>query len=315
MVDRSRGQLLLVASVLVALVIVASAVLLNGVLTPETATTSSLSADATDLEGRMVSMQGDFERLFENATSVGEHDEALPYADHTDLQSDVEVFDQLVRNELANRSGSVVEIRYDDASSQSGNLVYNQTDGPFTNGLSNGWELATNVEPMPRARFNVTEQFEPDAVDATHIVVEDQSSSDTWAIAFASSDVYVDQSGSWTAVCGFTTPPTDPRIEVDARTPATQGARVTVHDADGDVLCSEPIDFGGSVDQPWRVRVENGNMAEGTYAISFDGNYGTGTLGPWAERESGVINPAFVVTYVSEGITYESEFLLFNEKR
>lgn len=314
MVTRNRGQLLLVAAVLIALVIVASAVLLNGLVTPETATTSSLSGDASDFERTTESIASDLEQLFEHNTSVDEAGEPLPYADADALGRAVnETYRPLVANATLNRTGAVLDVRYARASSLEGDVIYNRSVSEFENesGTSD-WTVAEGVETIPRAIVNVSDV---DSGPGFKLVVEGSGGS-SWSYSVTDDAVVFD--GGSQRCDGAIDPSTNwDDIRLDVRNPAIHNGTLEVTNTDGDVLCSRRVEVAESLSTPYTVSIGNGDQAEGTYFISVDGGvHNHVENGEWvSDEEDVVVNPAFAVTYLTEGIEYESSYRLYNATR
>lgn len=315
MVARSRGQLILVAAVLLALVIVASAVLLNGLVAPKTATTSSLSADAGGLERETSSVQIDLQRLFLHTTSVdGPGGEPLPYAEESDLRPVVDdAYGGIVGNRTVNRTGSLLTVQYDHGRSREGDVIYNQTTGELRNSSHNDWTLARGIDTLPRATVDIADEYGTTPASAMRVVV-DGDSGGTWDLAVTNSAVYVN--GGPPRCDGAIDPSSNERIRLDVVKPATTNATVDVYDGSEDLICSRTVEFGEGLDRPWNVSIANGDQATGTYFLSMDGTSTDLNSDPRPHTETGVvINPAFSVTYEGEGVSYDSHFRLYNETR
>lgn len=314
--DESRGQLLLVAAVLIALVIVASAVLLNGLVTPESATTSSLSTDAKNIEDSTAAIQRDLDALFEHASSVDDAETPLPYARDADLGAMVnDNYQPHVLEDVVNRSGAILDVEYTGTGDSTlGHAIYNQTaDGEFGNGTHNHWTVATGVDPLTRARVSVDQADVGSASSAFQLVVDGSGSGD-WRFAVTTDAVYA----GGTEFCeSDLTPGVDERVTLEVTKPPVRNATIEVRGPDGNVKCARSVAFGDGQGQPWDLSIENGHEAVGTYVFAFDGAPSSDATGaPWPHHEpSVVINPAFEITYATEGLTYESTFELYNAKR
>lgn len=310
MVTRDRGQLLLVAAVLIALVIVASAVLLNGLVTPETATTSSLSGDAADFERTTDSIASDLEQLFEHNTSVDEAGEPLPYADADALGRAVnDIYGPLVANATLNRTGAVLDVRYARASSLEGDVVYNTSVNTFENEKdSANWTVAQGVETIPRAIVNVSN----DGGGEFGLAIEGSAGGE-WSYNVTDDAVVIDGDPRCDGVINSSTRD----IRLDVRNPAIHNATLEVTNTDGDVPCSPRIEVAKGLSTPYTVSIGNGDQAEGTYFISVDGDlHDNATDDNWvSDEEDVVVNPAFAVSYLTEGIEYKSTYRLYNATR
>lgn len=321
MVSDGRGQLLLVAAVLIAVVIVAAAVLLNGVLAPGTSATRGLSAEVDALERDVGPLREDLEGLFERTTSIdGPYDEPLPYAARGDLVENVTAFGGALLNGTARERGSILRVAYNDSRSVRGSVVLQRPGTPRTY-TSNGvpaeadWQLATDVSEVPRATFEVTDVSPGDEA----AVVVSGSGGDRWSLNVSAANVRVEGTGvADRTLCDPAAYPGD-AVVIEIRNARRRNATASVRTPDGRVDC-EPFAFGGDVSGAWTIALADGDAVSGRYVVGLAGTATVGAPAPappasrWPERVGGnpVINPAIDVTYVADGITYESTFGLYN---
>lgn len=324
MVSDDRGQLLLVAGVLLALVIVASAVILNGIVDPGTSGTRGIASELDSLEGDSQPLRNDLEGLFEETTSrsPSAEEEALPYADRNDLNANIEAYRDVLFNVAASERGSVLQVGYNDGESLEGTIVFQQPSSSynFTNNSQSGnWKLASGTESIPRARFNVSEL--PDTGTDAEINVTNGGGTRGIRLVFTETQVDLDfvQSGpsSRTLCSGLGA---DDSVVVEMRKPQNRTSAIYTVSSGIRHQCGT-VELGNYVEPPFDVGIETGEQINGTYAVGLRGADETGVgsgSSSWPEEHDTpdtIVNPAFDVTYVSDGITYESTFTLYNRTR
>lgn len=315
MVSDDRGQLLLVAGVLLALVIVASAVLLNGIVAPGTSGTRGLGNELDSFGGDVDPIKSDLEGLFEETTSRDAHGEALPYAASSALGDNNKSYGRVLASTTASERGSVVNVEYLPGGSLSGRVVFQRPDDSrnFTNNSFAGdWKLATGTESIPRAQFNVSERdASPTDPDLPEINVT-STSGDQVRLLFADTEVQIDDgtAGSPRVLCAGLD--ADDDVHVEMRKPQDRTTVVYGVNTTGRHRCGT-FELGDHVDPPYDVGIVNGGNVSGTYAVGLHApDTLADTSGTWPDSASGVVNPRFRVTYLSDGITYESSFALYN---
>lgn len=320
MVNDDRGQLLLVAGVLLALVIVASAVLLNGIVAPGTSGTRGIANELDGLDGEAEPIRSDLEGLFEETTSRDAHSAALPYATDGGLTDNVGSYSTVLFDGSANDHGSVFRVTYNDSASIDGTVVFQHPDVSynFTDTARNpNWKIAEGAESVPRAWFNVSEV---DSGESGRINVTNLAG--TQGVQLVISDTAVEFSSNPTGaptrtLCSLSTGlGPDERILVEMRKPQDRTTTVYRVGPSGRDRCGS-FELGEYVEPPYDVGIVDGDELNGTYAVGLHPAGASGYAGPgpspWPQEETGVVvNPAFDVSYVSDGITYESQFALYN---
>ncbi|MBX0303660.1 hypothetical protein [Haloarcula salinisoli] len=299
---RSRGQMILIMSVLFAVTVLTTVVLLNTLHAPANVNTERQASNLGDIERVEGQAADDMERLFQVHTSMNRTGEALPYAAESGGPDDP--FGDVVNNtsELnaalsASESGAAVSVSYVEGRSQEGMLVrQNNSTQNFTHrGYSpseQNWTVLESADGLPRLSMYVTDG--PDASDPPfEVVVEGGGGKLTF------DDDGVEGAG---VDCDLAYP-----IRVDAT-----GGVGTVSNATD--ICGE-FDLG--VPDTFNLTFENGSQAEGTYTISGVEAIDTdieGNTFDWQQQYDGVVvNPAFRVQYTDPSITHRSTFRLYGE--
>lgn len=317
MVSEDRGQLLLVAGVLLALVIVSSAVLLNGIVAPGTSGTRGIASEVDTFQHDLDPVRDGLEDLFETTTAVHEYGEALPYAHQTEIEQNVTAYGAVTRDVTAEQRGSLVTVAYNNTHSLTGQVILQRgTPRAFQNNTGHGeWNLATGVRALPRASFTIT-----DPTVSTGIVNVTNAVGTTWELRVADTGLQVNPPGETPYdVCDGVAAYPGEEIHVEVKHARARNATVHVVTSSGERLRCDGFPFGEGVSGVWDVGIQNGGEIVGTYVVGI-ANGGTVSPGSgtntWPATKgtatSVVVNPAVDVTYLSDGITYESTFAVYN---
>jgi hypothetical protein len=311
-----RGQLILIAAILIAVVVISSVLLLNTAQSATELRTSQQSQSVTNAGQLSQDVREGLDTVFQTSTSLTEAEATLPYS--LDLQSDVETFTEEYRA-LTNAPG-ILNISYDTSDTVTGGIVFQTARAEFTDAAGNGdWDVLEDVSSVPTLSARI-ESVEP-------------SEEFTISISSGSAQLTIENTGP-----GYTVTRVD---GTGTRTCSGLEPSIIIdfHKGVGEVrgkngVC-EGMVLGQGLSSGYTIRFENGDDAEGTYAISgsggvdgpsnanvYDPNDPFSTPDEPNYRGPGdgsgddiVVNPAFVVTYDDPDITYQSEYGLYNQTK
>jgi hypothetical protein len=316
---RERAQLLLVGSVLIAITIVATVVLLNSVYTPANLQTDDVQGDSEDVEQVHEEVRRALEGLFlemdkKNGVRTPFFTDSLNPGGNSSTTFQNNVSGELARayaRSLSDRRAGTLDVEYLAGASQTGWAAY-QTDGTTyldtsTPGKTN-WTVATGDPDIVRMRLSV---YDPENRPFT-LKVND-SGSTAWRLNVSEDSVTVNPAaGAERDICDvsgdFDTYET--RIEVT-------GDRGHVEVYRNGILADRCSDFqlAPGVGSPWSVHFIRGGSVNGNYTITgVGGSPGDAPkIKTTNTMSKTVVNPAFKLTYVSSGVTYESTFKLYEK--
>lgn len=296
--DGDRGQLLLVAAIVIAVTVLGGVVLLNTVhSSPDlTAQTDAQSVDDTERTTRQV--QSNLRNLFV-ASGFDVTNERLPYAEEPALRDAVEQYSQEYTRVLSTNQSAVVAVEYDSAASATGAVAYG--DRSYSGVLNNSDPNATSgkwivkdADELPRMQFRF------DDIDTNEeLTVQINATSPSPDIEFT-----VDDSGV-TGDITCNTPGGDRPVAIDL----VYGAgEVTTEDG----YCAVAVDESDWDLSEYNVRFTLTGVAsdypDGWYAVSTEG---TSTICADPCETGGVVNPAFDVTYQDPNAAYSSQITLY----
>lgn len=312
MVKESRGQLILVTAVLVALTVLASVVLLNAIHIPADLRTGSLSEDMDRVQQIDASVRDDLDRIFVTVTEPGESNitgHRLPSVkNESAFLSAVNHSMGIRRNWTANQSGGLLSVEYDRSATRNGTAIYQTDGGNFTVRSGNSTN-ATWVALKDASRLNMRMQI-TNHTGAGNMTLNLSNGADRWTLSVSETAVYTSTGGQ---VCG---PGEMPNFnDGSLRVSVTRGeGTVWIQTPDGISRCGE-FTFGADVSSA-TVRFEHGSRTCGNYGIAGQANlHNESTRDQPAMDDDVIVNPAFNVTFVTDGITYESTYALYNRTR
>ncbi|WP_436934279.1 hypothetical protein [Halovenus marina] len=315
-----RGQLILIAAILLAVLVVSSVLLLNTAQSATELRTNQQSQSVTDAAQTNQEIQHGLETLFETSTSLAEADAKLPYS--LDLESDVEAFhDRYLGIKSANTAG-MTTISYDEQDTVTGGIVFQTERGTFEAADGDDtWRVLTDVNSVPTLSADI-ERVSP-------------SSSFNISVSGISAQLRVENTGS-----GYTVTRLDGGTVARTCSGLEPPIVVDFHRGSGEVRGAtdgcEQFTLGRGLSSGYSIEFENGHNAEGTYVISgsgdatfddaadvnsYDPNVDWPTSdepnyrGPADASSNGddiVVNPTFVVTYDDPDLTYQSAYGLYN---
>ena len=303
---RSRGQTILIMSILFAVTVLTTVVLLNTLHAPANVNAELQASSLDDIEQTEAQIADDMERLFLVHTSMNPTgpNERLPYINETSgpdapFGKVVSNYSDLSGSLTASESGAVVNASYNESRSQEGVLVRQTEDPsddarPFTNDGNPDWTVLAGADGIPRLSMNVTQA--PTDPDRPFKIVVD-------------GDTELTFDGDGVEGSGI-----DCEREYPIQVDTTDGVGTV---SKGGEVCGR-FDLG----RPTDLTFENGSEVTGTYTISgADPQMGDATTdltstSDWRkvyDDDDVIVNPAFDVQYRDPSITHESTFHLYNE--
>lgn len=271
-----RGQLVLIAAILVATAIVGAVVLLNAVHSSPDVKAQTDAQSLADAERTVGEIQRDLRAVFfaTNATDSGQH----PFAKEDDLEESTKAYNDQVGNFTA-REGVAV---------QSATLTDQSVNGSFVGG-----DFSGSVSPVIEDADSIPYLQVTASTAPVELTIE--RGAETRDIRLASDAEYDDPSGTMRTCSGLSGPIT---LEL------TRGSG-EIRGADGE-FCEidvyDPSDAG-----TYDVSITSGG--DGRFAISGGGdsiNTGSGVT-----AETGIVNPTFDVSYTDPSVTYDGNVTLF----
>jgi hypothetical protein len=288
-----RGQLILVGAILVAVTILGSITLLNAVHESPQIATQQDTQSLLETEWTVTQVRDDLEELFLHNSSVNET-EPVPYARRDAFGGIVDAYSRQYANLSTADAAGIVLVEFDESGSLTGGVA-GQNRTQF------GDYLGYPVDGSnPNGRIPSLSLYVNDTIGSDFTIRMEGATSDE--------EITVENSGVTGAVnCGLSG--SQEAIEIEFRN-GTGEIRA------GDTYCEDRT-FGTTLSPPLAVEFENGNDAEGTYAISGSGSGVSTSVPPGSNRwfRSGpdiVVNPKFQVEYRSPDVSYRSTFALYN---
>lgn len=248
--DRSRGQIILIAALGIAVTLVALAMITNtAIYTENLATRSTVSGQEA------VAFQQSMESGTSGLLALANRYNAT---DHSTIRNQFETDIETLRNgtEIASASfGGLSTVSVIETTN--GSRIAQNESGNFTDAHgSENWTLATDVEQTRRFQMNVTvtslTETDPFTVNVT-------TDTDVWTAEITKNESAVDVSIS----NGTTTTCTVETNETDSIVVDLSEGRI------GDSQCEFPV-FTSDLSGPYNVTLENGSHAEGRYVLFVD---------------------------------------------
>ena len=316
-----RGQLLLLAALIVAATILGSIALLNSIHeSPEIATQQD-SRSLQETEWVTDQTGTNLERLFRYVTSVEDADIPLPYANKSAFEDAVEDYDEQFLNLSTVSSAGLVTVSYNDSASRTGGIAHGRVlDGrsPPDTPL---WVLF-QADAVPRLSLNLTSGISP--TSSQYVLVEFNESR-TASDPTVGLNITGDGSGStvvqfenpvgssspeWTCNVGG---PNQLQIDLRAGSAVIQG--------DTGKYCERgPVELPDNM----YIRIVNGGAnPRGNFTISgvssggsdLPRRKGNPNADAWYREEINsndiLVDPVFDIVYESPEVSYEGEYTLY----
>lgn len=305
MVSDDRGQMILIAAVLVAISILGSVVLLNVLHVPADINTRQDARSLDTVERATIQVSEDLERLFLVHTSVNETSERVPYAQEVGgpdsaFETAVENYSAVNGDLSASASSTVVRVEYLDTSagSQEGTFIrHNDTSRNLT--VDDGdWDALSGAESVPYLYLNVTGANESGGGVADGQAF--QVSIDGETVTFDQGEVELPGGERITGSHGDLYP-----VEMEI-----VGGAGEIRN--GSLRRTFTVDPGSDFDVTFR----DGNKTTGEYAISGTDVDSTGLdsgTEPYQyKRENVIVNPKFRLNVTDASVTHSTTFALYN---
>jgi len=315
---RERAQLLLVGSVLIAIAIVATVVLLNSIYTPANLQTDDIEQNTEQIDRMHDELRVALGGLFLEVDA--KDGMRTPFITNS-LNPAVEINDTFQENvsvtlgpayaDVRNdRRSGTLDVEYLPEQSEKGWAVYQNDNTTYHSGASpaeSNWTVADGDPDIVRMRMTM---YDPGSTPFSLKVNESGGPTAAWYLNVSDTRVTVNRStGSERAICGVS----GNLDSYEIRTEITKNrGHVELHTESG--LAHRCGDFRVAPDVTSQaVHFIRGDTVSGNYTIT--GTDGTPSFSEAPELEGStdtIVNPAFAVTYVSSGVTYESTFQLYN---
>ena len=319
-----RGQLLLLAALIVAATILGSIALLNSIHeSPEIATQQD-SRSLQETEWVTDQTGTNLERLFRYVTSVEDADIPLPYANKSAFENAVKDYDEQFLNLSTVSSSGLVTVSYNDSASRTGGIAHGDISNSKATtdpGESPKW-LVPAADAVPRLRLNVTKGISGNQKDYLSVKFNQSKSGPTAELnitgdtgdSSTATVEFVDTGGTqlWTCeIDGGTN-----TLTVDIR------AGSAVVQTDTDKFCERaPVTIPDSV---W-IRIVDGlsTNPKGNFTITGVNAGGASILSPpnvdesawYREGNDILVDPVFEIVYESPEVSYEGEYTLYGGNR
>ena len=283
---RERGQLVLIAAVLVATAVLGTVVLLNAVHTTPSVSAQGDAQSVTDAERVAEQVRDGVHELF-LASGADGPTERLPYVNDTAaFGSAVGNYSQAYTGLAATNTSAIVSVEYLEGESTSGNLTHQKIGeeddgGAITNGDAT---ILEDVDTMPRFYANVTREIDEDVT-----------------VALGGTDIEFDETGG------------NVSVTVDGESYGSFGgyAAVELWRGSGEIRGADGYNGSVAVDSiDGDIDVSDGNQTGWAFEISADGDCGGDIDGSHCQRAEDV-DPTFELTYRDPSVSYDSEFTLY----
>jgi len=313
-----RAQLLLVGSVLIASTVVATVILLNSIYAPADLQTDDVEDDAEHVDRLHDELHAALEQLFLEMDSRS--GTQTPFVTETlnPAASINETFQENVSGTLGpayarafdDRRASTVRVSFVPEESVRGWAIYQRDGTTFESspaGPGANWTVADSDPSLVKTRLEVREFVDSEGVSLTV-----NNSTASWHLNVTEGDVVVNTPrGGVRALCRVGRPLSSyDRVVVDST-----GDRGSVGLYEGGHLVHRCGDFDVAPDvgSTRALRFVDGDNVRGNYTVTGTGGGPRRAFAPAYENPNNtIVDPAFRVTYVSAGVTYESEFTLYN---
>jgi len=303
MVDE-KGQLILVAAIIVATAVLGSVILLNTVYSSASLNTYQNDQSLKQAEYTSERVQSNLADLFFVQSSVAEAGAPLPYVNDTspsEFGGVVDAYEDQSNDLTTLREDGLVDISID--SEKTGYVIYQNNSGQqlTRTGTSTGsnWTVAGNGDNIPYLYLNVTDVSDIDDIDYFEVELED-----TGEMLRFETD-------------GRVSRPTDCSLPAGASEAAY--TEVELYGGSGEIRyngtvdCSIEFGTGYSTD---RINFTGGQNAEGAFSMSVTASGSSSGEGNFtepfrAEFDGKVVETEFTIGYSDPNVVYEGKYELF----
>lgn len=282
---RQRGQLVLIAAILVATAILGAVVLLNAVHSSPEVKAQTDAQSLSNAERTVNGIQQDLRRVFfaTNATDG----EQYPFARESDLDNNTGSYAAELGSLVSRDGAAVVSVEYNSTNSKTGGFVAGE--------VRNSEEtVIEDADSVPYLSVNASSVAQP-----IEITIERAGESNKRIELNGSSTTYGNVSGP-AATCSR--PSGDLRLELTRGTGTLRGENGGVCELS--VYDDTPTEY--------TISIEADNRDGSSFAVSATGsNVTRDPVGFETVRSPVVVNPAFDVSYHDPSVTYQSTLALF----
>lgn len=317
-----RGQLLLLAALIVAATILGSIALLNSIHeSPEIATQQD-SRSLQETEWVTDQTGTNLERLFRYVTSVEDADIPLPYAEKPAFEDTVKDYDEQFLNLSTVSSAGLVNVSYNDSASRTGGIAHGDIRHPEATtdpGESPKW-LVPAADAVPRLRLNVTQGISGSPQDYLSVKFNQSKSGPTAELNITGDTgdpgtatvKFVDTGGTQLWTCEIDEGTNTLTVDIRAGSAVVQ--------TDTDKFCERaPVTIP---DSAW-IRIVASTDPEGNFTITGVNAGGASILSPpnvdesawYREGNDILVDPVFEIVYESPEVSYEGEYTLYGDNR
>lgn len=294
---RERGQLVLIAAILVATAILGAVVLLNAVHSSPNVKAQSDAQSLSDTEQMTEQLHHHVRKLF-FATSTGDGEKQQPYAEIGALGPNVTAYNAQLGTFVSREKPVVTDVEYDPARSVSGGFVAGSAipdESSFSDRYIEG------AASLPYLNVTVAEDAEVviELYDGPGLTPEQSITLD------GENTDYETVSG--TGTCSDVGPEPDPGGNAGATVELEKRSGV-IRDADGD-SCTFAFEEMSQYDV--RITAGGSSPVDGSFAVT-GGTPASVSAYPNVRTESSVIvNPTVEISYQTPSVAYDSEYTLF----
>jgi hypothetical protein len=282
-----RGQLLLVAAIVVATAVLGGVVLLNTVHSSPDLSAQTDAQSVTNTDRTVSQMENDLRGLF-MANGVDENGTRLPYANST-FEDAVDAYSNEYTRLMSTNQSAVATVELNTSESNNGIVAYaNQSSAAFVDDGNNF--VVTDAAELPRLRLRIDQIGSSETL---RVKIND-SSTDVEFTFNESNGV----DGDIQCSNADTTP-----VEIDL----VHGAGEVTGDGAYCTVAVDESDWNALTE--YNVKFEYGPNTNGTYAVAGSGINADCTDSDWCE--TGIVNPGFDLTYQNPNVAYSSTFRLY----
>jgi len=284
---RERGQLVLIAAVLVATAVLGTVVLLNAIHATPSVSAQGDAQSVTDAE-RVAEQVRDGVHELVLASGADGPAERLPYVNDTDA------FDRAVGNYseaytglAATNTSAIVSVEYLDGENTPGNHTHRkigEEDEVITNGDAT---ILEDIDSLPRFYAKVTSEI-----------------GENVTVALGGTDIEFDETGG------------NVSVTVNGTEYGSFGeyAAVELWHGSGEIRGANGYNGSVAVDSiSGDINVTDGDQAGWAFEFSADGDCGGGIDGSHCQRAADV-DPTFRLTYRDPSVSYDSVFTLYGRE-
>lgn len=319
--ERSRGQMLLVAVLVLAAAFIVLALVVNSAIFTENLATQDDVAGAEEAIEERAAVEDNLEKIFREANS--EYHTTLSIQEA--ISDGIEEYEGLERFPQTARS-QIVDVEYIDYIEEGVIIAQDNSERNFTNLAENDesdWTVAQNVDASRDITFTFTQ------IDTSGFLGSDSPfrmniDNGEWMIEFSSEDDIIggvlgpdevalrvtNDDGIQESCIGPEPEPGDP-LEVDVTAGTMNGELCEALDRlQGD---GSPLSYAAQVDTPYQIRFENPDTVEGTYSMVVDGTAhdDLGTTEPDDEDPyavDAIYDIEVSYSYHTHNVAYETDF-------